>query len=98
MAKFAALAERLIADEIIAPGGFAEPAAPVPRDWIGLVDDRACIAQVLTGSVPPAIEREVGLPVGETVVRRALYACAGAVLSGRVALGHGIACNTAGGG
>jgi acetoin utilization deacetylase AcuC-like enzyme len=98
MAKFAALAERLIADEIIAPGGFAEPAAPVPREWIELVHDRAYIDQVLTGTVPPAIEREIGLPVSETIVRRALYACAGTVLSGRLALGHGIACSTAGGG
>jgi acetoin utilization deacetylase AcuC-like enzyme len=98
MRKFAALADTLLAEEIVAPGGFHEPPAPAPRAWIELIHDRAYVDQVLAGQVPPAIEREIGLPVTATIVRRARYACAGTVLSGRLALRHGIACNTAGGG
>jgi acetoin utilization deacetylase AcuC-like enzyme len=98
MRKFAALADTLLGEGIVAPGGFDEPAAPAPRAWIELIHDRGYVDQVLTGEVPPAIEREIGLPVSEAIVRRARYACAGTVLSGRLALRHGIACNTAGGG
>ena len=48
-------------------------------------------------SVPAPIEREIGFPVGERVSRRAQLASAGTVLAARLALAHGIACNTAGG-
>ena len=98
MGKFAALADTLLGEGIVAPGGFHQPAAPAPRAWIELVHDRAYVDRILSGEVPPAIEREIGLPVTGAIVRRALYACAGTVLSGRLALRHGIASNTAGGG
>ena len=47
--------------------------------------------------MPPAIEREIGFAVVERVSRRAQLATAGTLLAARLALEHGIACNTAGG-
>jgi acetoin utilization deacetylase AcuC-like enzyme len=98
MAKFAALADRLLAEEIVAPGGFHQPPGPAERAWIELVHHRHYVDQVLAGALPPEVEREIGLPLTGAIVRRALYACAGTVLTGRLALRHGLACNTAGGG
>jgi acetoin utilization deacetylase AcuC-like enzyme len=97
MAKFAGLAERLVADRLVARGAFCEPPAPASRDWLELVHDRRYVDQVLAGTIEPAIAREIGLPISEAIVRRALYACAGTVLTARLALTAGIACNTAGG-
>jgi acetoin utilization deacetylase AcuC-like enzyme len=97
MPKFARLAEMLVAEQIAAPGAFHEP-KPAPRQWLELVHDRGYVGQVLAGSVDLEIEREIGLPLADAVVRRALLASAGTVLTGRLALISGIACNTAGGG
>jgi acetoin utilization deacetylase AcuC-like enzyme len=55
------------------------------------------VRQVLDCAVAPAIEKEIGFPVGERVSRRAQLASAGTILAARLALDHGIACNTAGG-
>lgn len=97
MAKFASLAETLVAEHLVTRDGFEKPPAPASRDWLQLVHEPGYVGQVLAGSVEPAIERDIGLPLSEAVVRRALYACAGTVLTGRLALCTGIACNTAGG-
>ena len=96
MGKFRRLAEILIEDGLVAPGGFFEP-APAPAGWIALAHDRAYVDQVFAGAVPNRIVREIGFPMSETVARRARSASAGTVLTGRLALEHGIACNTAGG-
>ena len=45
----------------------------------------------------PAVEREIGFPVGERVARRASLAAAGTVMAARLALASGLACNAAGG-
>jgi acetoin utilization deacetylase AcuC-like enzyme len=96
MPKFARLAETLVSEGLV--DAFKEPTAPAPREWLELVHDRGYVGRVLSGSVGPEVEREIGLPLTDAVVRRALYASAGAVLTGRLALSSGIACNTAGGG
>lgn len=96
MGKFRRLAEVLVEDGLVAPGAFFEP-APAPASWIGLAHDRRYVDQVFAGGVPDAIAREIGFPMTRTVARRARSASAGTVLTGRLALEHGIACNTAGG-
>jgi acetoin utilization deacetylase AcuC-like enzyme len=98
MGKFPALADALVAEGIAVSGGFHSPSAPAPRQWLELVHEPAYVEGVLSGRAGPEIEREIGLPLTEAVVRRARYACAGTVLTGRLALRAGIACNTAGGG
>lgn len=70
---------------------------PVGAEILSLGHDPAYVEQVLTRSVPAEIEREIGFPVDERVARRAHLAASGTLLAARLALGHGLACNTAGG-
>jgi acetoin utilization deacetylase AcuC-like enzyme len=55
------------------------------------------VDQVFACSVPHEIERRIGLPVSESVVRRARTSAAGTLLVARLALQHGLAGSTAGG-
>ena len=96
MRKFGRLAEILIADGLATAGTFNAP-EPAARERLEAVHAPAYVGQVLAAAVPADIEREIGLPMNETVALRARLACAGTTLAGRLALRHGIACSTAGG-
>ncbi|MBL8572040.1 MAG: histone deacetylase [Hyphomicrobiaceae bacterium] len=96
MAKFGRLADLLLADGLAGPGGFHD-AAEAPAEWIALAHDRAYVDQVFNGEVPERIAREIGFPMSASVRRRARASVGGTVLTARLALEHGIACNTAGG-
>lgn len=96
MAKFGRLADVLIEEGLAAPDGWHVP-GEAPRSWLTLAHDPAYVDAVLAAAVPARIEREIGLPVDASVARRARCATAGTVLAARLALDHGIACNTAGG-
>ncbi|MEO3998090.1 histone deacetylase [Mesorhizobium sp. CAU 1732] len=87
---FEVLRERGLADNLHVPD---LPSAAM----IGRAHDDDYVAQVIACTVPKAIEREIGFPVDERVSRRAQLATAGTMLAARLALSHGIACNTAGG-
>ena len=93
MGKFGAVA-RVLAD--LGFGPFHTP-APAPASWIALAHERAYVDQVLAAEVPARIAREIGFPMTPSVALRARTACAGTTLTARLALEHGIACNTAGG-
>lgn len=95
MQKYRRLAE-IVTAEHLAPSGFAIP-GPATGAELALAHDPAYVDAVLSLAVPPAIEREIGLPMNETVVRRACAAAGGTILTGRLALAHGLATNTAGG-
>ncbi|RNC96463.1 MAG: histone deacetylase [Oricola sp.] len=96
MGKYARLAEVLIEDGLAAPGTFIVP-APAPRDWVKLAHDDTYVDQVYAFDVPRAIEREIGFEVTKRTSLRAQCATTGTVMAARLALEHGIACNTAGG-
>jgi acetoin utilization deacetylase AcuC-like enzyme len=96
MGKFRRLAEVLVEDAIVAEGAFQAPGL-AEESWLRLAHDGAYVDQVLTGSVAPAIAREIGFPMSESVAARARYATGGTVLAAKLALDHGIALNTAGG-
>ena len=96
MNKFRRLAEVLVEEGIVAPGGYRQP-VPAPAEWVALAHERAYVDQVFAAAVPPKITREIGLPMSEAVGFRARCATAGTVLTATLALEHGIACNTAGG-
>ena len=96
MGKYRALMERL-ARTGLATGANLRTTAPAPARWLDLAHDPAYVGQVLSCSVPKPIEREIGFAVDERVSRRAQLATAGTLLAARLALEHGIACNTAGG-
>jgi acetoin utilization deacetylase AcuC-like enzyme len=55
------------------------------------------VDRILACSVPREIERRIGLPVSESVVRRARASAGGTLLAARLALQHGLAGSTAGG-
>lgn len=95
MSKFSRLAEILVADGLAA-GGFAVP-EPAPEGWLCLAHSRAYVEDVLAQTVPPAVEKAIGFAVDARVALRSRCATAGTVLAGRLALEHGLACNTAGG-
>ena len=96
MGKFRRVAEVLVEEGLAAPDSFHVP-APAPAGWIALAHDNAYVDQVLAASVPPAVTREIGFPMTASVALRARCASAGTLLTGYLALEHGIACNTAGG-
>ncbi|WP_306259690.1 histone deacetylase [Pararhizobium sp. IMCC21322] len=104
MRKFRALAETLVAEGLVAVngiGGFHVP-APAPESWLALAHSRIYVDQVLNGTLPASVAKEIGFPLdnataGRAVAFRGRCATAGTVLTATLALEHGIACNTAGG-
>ncbi|MCJ2080880.1 histone deacetylase [Methylobacterium sp. J-090] len=95
MGKYRRLSEVLLARGL-APQGFVRP-EPAGLDLIAGVHDRAYVESVLALSVPRAVEREIGLPVGASVVARSRASVAGTLLAARLALAHGLAGSSAGG-
>lgn len=96
MGKYSALMEALDARDLLSTGNVHRP-APACANWLALAHDRTYVDQVIACAVPKHIEREIGFPIVERTSRRALLACGGTILAARLALEHGIACNTAGG-
>lgn len=96
MAKFAALFAELERLGLAGPGALHIP-APISRESLVRVHEASYVDAVIARAVPPAIERRIGLPVDDGVARRALLSCGGTLLTARLALDRGIACNTAGG-
>jgi len=96
MDKFRAVAERIAAEGLLCGGEFFRP-RPAPAEWVALAHDRRYVDQVFNARVPAEIAREIGFPMNEEIARRARCATGGTVLTGYLALEHGIACNTAGG-
>ena len=72
-------------------------AGPVSREVMAAAHDVAYVDQLLTLSVDPAIERRIGFPVTEQVVRRSRHSSGGTLGAARMALAVGAASNTAGG-
>lgn len=104
MRKFRALAENLLSDGLVTAkgvGSFHVP-VPAPQSWLALAHSRVYVDQVLNGTLPTVIAKDIGFPLdnaaaGRAVAFRGRCATAGTVLTAMLALEHGIACNTAGG-
>jgi acetoin utilization deacetylase AcuC-like enzyme len=96
MAKYRRLAGMLVEEGLIERDRFHVP-DPAPESWLERAHAPAYVGQVLGASVPAAVEREIGLPVGPAIAMRARLACGGTVLAARLALAGGIACSAAGG-
>ncbi|GJD48518.1 hypothetical protein OPKNFCMD_1240 [Methylobacterium crusticola] len=95
MRKYGRLAE-IIVERGLVPGGFVTP-EPATPDLVGLAHDRGYVEQVVTATVPRAIERAIGLPVDAGVARRSLASAGGTLLAARLALAGGLAGSAAGG-
>ena len=94
MDKFARLADRLLAEGVVErfvrpePADFALVSAVHAPDYVRMIFD---------AEVPREVERRIGLPITPSVAARSRAAVGGTLLTARLALEHGLACNTAGG-
>jgi acetoin utilization deacetylase AcuC-like enzyme len=68
-----------------------------PTEWLELVHDPAYIQAYYTGTLDPKAQRRIGLPWSQELVNRTRIALGGSILTAKLAIEHGIACNTAGG-
>ena len=96
MNKYEALARTLEAEGLVGADGFHRP-EPAPFDLITAAHDPAYSQAVFDLALPREMERRIGLPITPSMLMRSRASCAGTLLAARLALDHGIACNTAGG-
>ena len=96
MPKFGRLFAYLRESGLVAPEQVVAP-EPAPRGWLELAHAPGYVSAVLEGRLDPEAERRLGLPMSEALALRGRCATAGTVLAARLALEHGLACNTAGG-
>lgn len=96
MHKYARLAQVLEEEGLIGPEGL-HIAQPAGFETLSAVHDADYVQQVLDAAVRSNVERTIGMPVTRGVSDRAQAAMGGTLLTARLALRHGLACNTAGG-
>jgi acetoin utilization deacetylase AcuC-like enzyme len=96
MAKFGLLYEILLAEEVIESQQVHQPELP-PREWLELVHTPAYVQAYCEGTLDAKAQRRIGLPWSEQLVHRTCLAIGGTILTAKLALEHGLACNTAGG-
>jgi acetoin utilization deacetylase AcuC-like enzyme len=101
MEKYRRLAEVLIDQGIVGSGaaddgGFFRP-EPADFALITLAHDPVYARQMFDACAPREVERRIGLPITRSVVERSRAATGGTLLTARLALERGLACNTAGG-
>ncbi|GGH23279.1 histone deacetylase [Alsobacter metallidurans] len=96
MGKYRRLAEILVEEGVVAAGDLLRP-EPASFEQLSRVHAAEYVRQTFDLAIPRAIEREIGLPMTASVVARARAAAGGTVLTARLALERGLACNTAGG-
>ena len=96
MGKFGRLMSYLLEQRSVAPSQVRVPEL-APPEWLALAHAPPYVKAVLSLSLDPAAVRRIGLPITRDVASRSRAANAGTVLTARLALEHGLACNTAGG-
>lgn len=96
MQKFRLLRDRLLADGTAAPEQFHQPERP-PLDWIETVHAPEYARAYCNGTLDPKRQRRIGLPWSPELAARTCVAVGGTVLTARLALARGLACNLAGG-
>ena len=96
MEKFRLLYQMLLADGVVEKSQFHAPELP-PQEWIELVHDNHYVQAYCNGTLDAKAQRRIGLPWSPALVNRTCTATAGTVLTAKLALECGLACNTAGG-
>jgi acetoin utilization deacetylase AcuC-like enzyme len=96
MPKFGLIRDLLIADRVANAEQFHAPEPP-PPDWFKLVHDADYVDAYCNGTLDAKAQRRIGLPWSEALALRTQTAIAGSVLTTKLALKYGLACNTAGG-
>jgi acetoin utilization deacetylase AcuC-like enzyme len=96
MPKFRLLYELLLKEQITNPEQIFTPELPA-RDLIELVHIPDYVRAYCEGTLEPKVQRRIGLPWNPALARRTCIAVGGTILTARLALKYGCACNTAGG-
>jgi acetoin utilization deacetylase AcuC-like enzyme len=96
MPKFKKLYELLIKDGVAEKTQFYAPVCP-PEDWIELVHTPEYVQAYCQGTLDAKAQRRIGLPWSPALANRTCVAVGGTILTARLALTYGLACNTAGG-
>lgn len=96
MPKFQLLKDLLLRDRIVTPEQIYQPGAPA-QDWLTLVHHPDYVQAYCKGTLDLKAQRRIGLPWSEGLVKRTCTAVGGTILTAKLALQHGVACNTAGG-
>jgi acetoin utilization deacetylase AcuC-like enzyme len=94
--KFGRVKDVLIEDGVIPEANIVEP-EPARREWLTLAHDDSYVTTILNLALDARAQRRLGLPLSDALVRRSRAAVGGTVLTARLALQRGLACNTAGG-
>ncbi|MCS6813730.1 MAG: histone deacetylase [Cyanobacteria bacterium] len=96
MEKFRLLREMLLTSGVATLDQFHIPELPPPA-WLELVHTADYARSYCEGTLAPSALRRIGLPWSTALANRTCIAVGGSVLTARLALQHGLACNTAGG-
>ena len=96
MPKFQLLRDLLVRENVISEGQIYQPGAP-HREWLELVHNTDYVQAYCDGTLDEKAQRRIGLPWSTGLVQRTCTAVGGTILTAKLALQHGVACNTAGG-
>ncbi|WP_427160315.1 histone deacetylase family protein [Aliinostoc sp. HNIBRCY26] len=96
MAKFQLLYELLLTDGVAHLEQFHLPNQP-PLELIELVHTPDYVQSYCQGTLDPKAQRRIGLPWSPALANRTCIAVGGTILTAKLALSQGLACNTAGG-
>ncbi|AGY56441.1 histone deacetylase [Gloeobacter kilaueensis] len=96
MGKFGHLYRYLLTSGIARPEQFWLPER-AGWEWLTLVHAPSYVADFCAGRLSEREFRRIGLPWSPAIVERTCTAVGGTVLSARLAISHGLACNIAGG-
>ena len=96
MPKFNLLRDTLVEAGLATPETVRRPEA-AEDETLAAVHDRDYIAAFTAGTLPRDAVRRIGLPWSPGLVQRTRTAVGGTILTARLALKHGLACNLAGG-
>ena len=96
MSKFGQLYELLLTDGVANQKQFHAPERP-SKESIELIHTPDYVEAYYQGTLNPKAQRRIGLPWSPQLVNRTCTAVGGTILTAKLALRHGLACNTAGG-
>lgn len=96
MGKYGLIARLLIEDGLLTPQDFIIP-DPIEFDQAGYAHSADYVRQVFQANLDPAITKDIGFAVNESVSMRARLSSGATLLAGKIALDKGIATSTAGG-
>ena len=96
MPKFRLLRDRLLQDGVITADQIYQPGEP-PQSWLEYVHHPIYVNAYRQGTLEAKAQRRIGLPWSPALVKRTCTAVGGTILTAKLALERGLACNTAGG-